>query len=105
VSCCTPTHGPRGRGIAALGVEFIESLRAGDTLAAGQILSDVHADGGRRAVGVVLASACEWGIRTAPRQSPRPPHSVPADSTTSARNRCLAPARYTAEHSPKEKPA
>jgi hypothetical protein len=65
VNCCTPAQEPRGRSITALAIELIEDLRAGDSLAAGQILADAQAAGGRQAVGAVLASACQWGMRTA----------------------------------------
>jgi|GEM_PF-3161152 hypothetical protein len=53
--------------VTELAVRFVEALRDDDSLAAAQALADARAYGGRQAVGAVLASACEWGIRTAPR--------------------------------------
>jgi hypothetical protein len=52
--------------VVDLGRQLIEALRTGDTLAAAQALADAQAYGGRQAVGAVLASACWWGMRTAP---------------------------------------
>jgi hypothetical protein len=52
--------------IPDLAVRVAEGLRAGDTLAVAQALSDARAYGGRPAVLGTLDAACVWLFRTTP---------------------------------------